>query len=323
MPLLHSTMRNGYDDPMTLLQLRYVCEIVRQGFSVSRAAEALDLTQPGLSRQVIELERELGFEVFARQRNRLVRLTEPGTTLHRTATRMLVDAEAIRNLSRDVADESRGTLTIATTHTQARYALPSVLQDFNRRYPGVTVRLRQGTPADAARMVADGTADLSIATAPVEPLPGLVFLGCYELPRVILTPRDHPLARVRRITLAQLARYPLITYDYAFVSTSKVMDAFARAGLSPNVVLNAIDADVIKTYVELGMGIAILPSLAYDRTRDRRLRQLPASHLFAPNTIEIGLRARDYVRNYTYAFIERFAPHLDRAAVDRALRSRA
>ena len=303
---------------MTLLQLRYVCEIVRQGFSVSRAALALGLTQPGLSRQVLELERELGCDLFQRQRNRLVGLTPPGQEVQRLAARVLVDAEAIRAVARDHTDEARGTLTIATTHTQARYALPEVLRRFARRYPGVVLRLRQGTPADAARMVDDGTADLCIATAPVPPPPGLAFLPCYQLPRVILVPRDHPLTRVRRITLATLARHPLITYDSGFASTSRVLGTFARAGLAPNVVLNAIDADVIKTYVELGMGIAIVPSLAYDRGRDTALRQLPAGHLFEPNTIEIGVRSGDYLRGYAYAFIELFAPHLTRRAVDRA-----
>ena len=303
---------------MTLLQLRYVCEIVRQGFSVSRAAESLRLTQPGLSRQVLELERELGCELFVRQRNRLVALTDPGREVQRLAGRMLIDADAIRAVARDFTDEARGTLTIATTHTQARYALPDVLRRFSRRYPDVVLRLRQGTPADAARMVDDGTADLCIATAPVPPPPGLAFLPCYQLPRVILTPKGHPLNRERRVTLAMLARHPLITYDYGFVSTSRVLGTFARAGLTPNVVLNAIDADVIKTYVELGMGIAILPSLAFDRARDTALRQLPAGHLFEPNTIEIGVRGGDYLRGYTYAFIELFAPHLTRRTVDRA-----
>jgi LysR family cys regulon transcriptional activator len=305
---------------MNLLQMRYVCEIVRENFVVSRAAQTLGLTQPGLSRQVLELEREVGFNIFVRQRNRLVKLSTFGVEVHRLATRMLLDAEAIRNVAREFADETAGTLTVATTHTLARYSLPPVLKTYMRAFPGVSFRLRQGSPVDAARMVIDGTADVAIAAAPLEPPRDLVFLPCLELPRAILAPTKHPICRERTITLAKLAIYPLITYDFGHRSTSKVMTAFARAGLEPNIALNAIDADVIKTYVELGMGIAILPAIAYDRTRDRALRQLPAHHLFESNTVHIGLRAGNYLRGYAYAFIELFAPHLTRTVLDHALK---
>jgi LysR family cys regulon transcriptional activator len=303
---------------MTLQQMRYVREIVREGFSISRAALALNITQPGLSRQIQQLEREIGVVVFVRHRKRLTGLSEPGAAVHRLATRMLLDAANVANVGREFAEEAQGTLTIATTHTQARYALPRVVQAFAKRYPKVSLRLRQGTPTDTARMVIDGTADLLIATAPIETAPGLVFMPCYELPRVILTPTRHPLTRERKLTLEKLAHYPLITYDYAFVSTSKVLAAFAQRGLTPTIVLNAIDADVIKTYVELGMGIAIFPAIAFDKHRDHGLRALPAGHLFEPNVIQVGLRRGEYLRGYTYAFIEMFAPHLTRARVERA-----
>ena len=304
---------------MTLQQLAYIREIVRHAFNVSKAAEALAMTQPGLSRQVLELERELGVDIFVRRRNRLVQLSVVGNAIHDLASSILLQAEGIRRAGREAREPGHGTLTIATTHTQARYALPNVLQAFARRFPDVALRLRQGTPSDTARMVGDGIADLSIATAPDDAPPGVAFLPCYELPRVVLTPARHPLTRQRKLTLEQLAGYPLITYDYSFVSTSKVLTAFARRGLSPAIVLNAIDADVIKAYVELGMGIAIIPSMAFDAKRDKQLRALPAGHLFESNIIKIGVRARDYLPGFAYAFIEMFASHLDRATVTKMI----
>lgn len=304
---------------MTLQQLRIVHEIVRQGCNVSRAAEALEMSQPGLSRQVQELERAIGVEIFVRAAKRFVRLSEPGIEVHRIAQRMLFDAESIRSVGREFTDVAEGTLTIATTHTQARYRLPPVIQKFVRKFPRVAFRIRQGTPSDAAQMVAGGSADFCIATAPPERIPELVYLPCYKLPRLILVPAGHPLVRERKVTLQKLARYPLITYDFAFVSRSRILAAFAREGLTPSVVLNAIDADVIKTYVELGMGVAILPALAFDRKRDKTLRALDASHLFEPSLIQVGLRRHDYLRGYTYTFIELFAPALDRAVVDAAI----
>jgi LysR family cys regulon transcriptional activator len=304
---------------MTLQQLRIVCEIARQGLNVSRAADALGMSQPGLSRQVQQLEREIGVEIFVRVAKRFARLSEPGLEVVRIAQRMLVDAGRLASVGREFNDVDEGTLTIATTHTQARYRLPAVIQKFGRRFPRVAFRIRQGTPTDAAGMVVDGAADFCIATASPEPVPELVYLPCYRLPRLILVPAGHPLARERRITLQKLAQYPLITYDFAFVSRSRILAAFAREGLVPTVVLNAIDADVIKTYVELGMGVAILPALAYDRRRDRRLRALDASHLFEPSVIQVGLRRHDYLRGYAYTFIELFAPQLDRAAIDAAI----
>ncbi|MBS0320251.1 MAG: LysR family transcriptional regulator [Proteobacteria bacterium] len=307
---------------MTLQQLRFICEIVRHQCNVSRAAEALGMSQPGLSRQVRDLEREIGIDVFVRASRRFLRLTEPGVEVHRIAARMLLDAAAIEHVGQDFSDVAEGTLTIATTHTQARYRLPPVIQRFARRFPDVGLRIRQGTPSEAAAMVVSGTADLCIATEPPEPTPSLVFLPCYRLPRVILTPVGHPLVRERKLTLAKLARYPLITYDFAFVSRSRILAAFAREGLAPSIVLNAIDADVIKTYVELGMGIAILPALAFDRRRDKALRALDAGGLFEPSLIQVGLRRGDYLRGFGYTFIELFAPALDRAAVEHAVARR-
>jgi LysR family cys regulon transcriptional activator len=304
---------------MTLQQLRYFSEVVRQDLNISKAALVLHVSQPGLSRQLQLLEQELAVELFVRNRRRLTRLSAAGIEIHALAERTLESAAGIREAARDHAGEHHGSLTVATTHTQARYALPEVIRRFRQRYPDVQLSLRQGTPADVSHLVASGSADLSIATEPVEPRPDVVLLPCYELQRIVLTPVGHPLLRSRKLTLEKLAAYPLITYDYAFIGRSKTLRAFEARGLKPNIVLNAIDADVIKTYVEFGLGIAIVPDMAYERRRDKTLRAIDASHLFEPNTIHIGIRRNHYLRGYTYAFIEMFAPHLKRALVEKTI----
>jgi len=305
---------------MTLKQLRYLREVVRQAFNISRAAAALHITQPGLSRQLQLLEASLGAPLFTRSGTRLTGLSASGQSIIGIAERMLDDAENLRDALRERTNEARGALTIATTHTQARYALPEVIRRFAARYPEVRLSLRQGTPAEVSSLVSSGNADISIATEPVEPPAGLVMLPCYELHRIVLTPRAHPLLKERRVTLQKLARHPLITYDFAFIGHSRIVRAFEAAGLAPNIVLNAIDADVIKTYVEFGLGIAILPAMAFDPGRDKALRAIDASHLFEPNTIHVGIRRNHDLRGYTYAFIEMFAPRLTRAVVERALK---
>jgi LysR family cys regulon transcriptional activator len=304
---------------MTLQQLRYFCEVVRQDFNISKAAQVLHVSQPGLSRQLQLLERELSVELFVRNRKRLIRLTPAGREIHDNAERTLAAARNVREAAREHAGENTGTLTVATTHTQARYALPEVIRRFTGRYPGVQLSLRQGTPAEVSDLVASGAADLSIATEPVEPLAEVLLLPCYELNRVVLTPAGHPLLKLKRLSLEQLAAYPIITYDFAFIGRSKTLRAFAARGIEPRIVLNAIDADVIKTYVEFGLGIAILPDMAYDRRRDRTLRAIDARHLFEPNTIHVGIRRNHYLRGFMYAFIELFAPHLRRAVVEKAI----
>ena len=304
---------------MTLQQLRYFCEVVRQDLNISKAAAALDVSQPGLSRQLQLLERELEVDLFVRNRKRLVRLSPAGDEIQRIAERTLEGARNIREAAREHMGENHGALTIATTHTQARYALPDVIRRFAQRYPHVQLSLRQGTPADVSDLVASGAADLSIATEPIDALSDVVLLPCYQLHRIVLTPAGHPLLKTKRLTLEKLAQYPLITYDYAFIGRSKTLGAFEARDIRPNVVLNAIDADVIKTYVESGLGIAIVPDMAYDRSRDKHLRALDAKHLFEPNTIHIGIRRNHYLRGYTYAFIEMFAPHLKRAVIEKAI----
>lgn len=304
---------------MTLKQLRCLREVSRAGFNISAAAQVLHSTQPGLSRQLQLLEQSLGVSLFVRRGKRLAGLSVAGRNILTIAERMLQDADNIRASAREQSDDKRGTLTIATTHTQARYALPAVIRRFANQFPQVRLSLRQGTPAEVSSLVQSGNADISIATEPVETMGGLVMLPCYELQRIVLTPARHPLLKVRRLTLDMLARYPLITYDFAFIGRSKIVRAFEAAGLTPNVVLNAIDADVIKAYVEFGLGIAILPAMAFDKKRDRTLRAIDASHLFEPNMIHVGVRRNHYLRGYIYAFIEMFAPHLTRAAMEKVI----
>lgn len=304
---------------MTLQQLRYLCEVARHDLNISQTAVALHITQPGLSRQLRLLEEELKVELFVRNRTRLVRLSDAGRQLVEMAARTLESAENIKQAASEHATQHSGALTIATTHTQARYALPDVLRRFKQRYPQVQLNLRQGTPAEVSYLVASGNADLSIATEPLDLPDAMVMLPCHQLQRVVLTPAGHPLLKQKRLTLEKLAEYPLITYDYAFIGHSKTLSAFEAKGIRPHIALNAIDADVIKTYVEFGLGIAIVPDLAYDRARDKKLRAIDARHLFEPNTIQIGIRRNHYLRGYMFAFIEMFAPHLKRVAVEKAI----
>ncbi|HKQ25127.1 MAG TPA: HTH-type transcriptional regulator CysB [Burkholderiales bacterium] len=304
---------------MKLQQLRYICEVARHNLNLSNAAEALFTSQPGISKQIRSLEEELGVDIFVRHGKRVVAVTEPGKAILEIAQRMLKDAENLRQVGEEFTEEDKGHLTIATTHTQARYALPQVIQRFTKRYPGVRLSLRQGSPTQISELVTSGEADIAIATEAIELYEDLVMLPCYEWNRCVLVPPGHPLLKAKRLTLEAMASFPIITYDFAFTGRSKMNQAFADKGLTPNVVLTAIDADVIKTYVELGLGIGIVAMMAYDPKRDTHLRALDASHLFEPSTTRIGIRKNSYLRGYTYEFIEMFAPHLSRKVVDDAM----
>ena len=304
---------------MTLQQLRYFCEVAHRNLNISQAAAALHITQPALSRQLRLLEEELGTELFLRNRTRLVRLSDAGSKLVMMAEDALQSAQNIMVAAREYSARQEGTLTIATTHTQARYALPRVLRRFSQRYPDVRVSLRQGTPVEVSHLVASGSADILIATEPLNTPATVVMLPCHQLQRIVLTPAGHPLLKAKRLTLEKLAAYPLIMYDYAFIGHSKTLQAFEAKGIQPHIAVNAIDADVIKTYVEFGLGIAIVADIAYERTRDKSLRAIDASHLFEPNTIQVGIRRNHYLRGYMFAFIEMFAPHLKRPVVEQAI----
>ncbi|OGA05444.1 MAG: transcriptional regulator CysB [Betaproteobacteria bacterium RIFCSPLOWO2_02_64_14] len=304
---------------MRLEQLRALREIVEQGCNVSRAAQALNAAQPALSRQLRSLERELGVAIFARNRKRLLGLTPPGAAIVEIARRMLDDAANLGKVVAEFAADSMGNLTVATTHTQARYALPAVIRRFAQRYPQVRLMLRQGNPAEIMELVRTGEADLCIGSDSAAASGELAFFACHELQRVVLVPRGHPLPGKRRLTLDALVQYPIITYDTPFIGRSRLVQAFRARGLTPNIVLSAADTDVIKAYVESGLGVAIIAGMAFNARRDRTLRAIDASHLFEPNTIYLGIRRNDFVRGYTFDFIELFAPHLKRADIERGL----
>jgi len=305
---------------MRFQQLRYLSEVARRDLSVSAAAEALHTSQPGVSRQIKSLEEELGIEIFVRHGKRLTAITEPGRAVLEIAERILAESANLKRAGAEFADEKTGTLTLATTHTQARYALPPAVAALKQRYPDVQVVIHQGNPTQICEMVMRGEADFAIATEQIAEFPQLVSLPCYQWNRCIVIPPRHALTRQKTLTLESVARYPIVTYDFAFANRSLVEKAFAQRGLAPKVVLTALDADVIKTYVGLGLGIGIMASMAFDEKRDRGLRALDASHLFESSTTRLGIKRGAYLRRYAYEFIELFAPHLPRAIVEPAVR---
>ena len=304
---------------MKLQQLRYLCEVARRDLSVSAAAQALFTSQPGVSKQIKRLEEELGIDIFVRNGKRLVSITEPGLAVIAIAERMLADAANLTRAGADFAGEKFGTLTIATTHTQARYALPSAVAAFKRRYPKVQLFIHQGNPTQICEQVARGEADLCVATEHIAEHPGLAALPCYQWNRCVVVPARHPLLKVLPLTLEEVAKYPIVTYDFAFANRSVVNRAFEQRGLAPQVVLTAYDADVIKTYVELGLGVGIMAAMAFDAKRDRALRSIDAAHLFASSTTRLGIKRGAYLRRYAYDFIELFAPNLSRGLVEKTV----
>lgn len=304
---------------MNLQQLRYLNEVVRRGLNISEAAAALYTSQPGISKQIKLLEEELGTEIFVRNGKRIVALTDPGKTILDIVQRILHESDNLKQVGQEYQDQDSGSLILAATHTQARYMLPPVVKQFIRRYPKVKLGLHQGNPTQIAEQVLNREADVAIATESLSLYDGLVTLPCYEWHHCVVIPPWHPLLEAKKLTLAKLAEYPIITYDHAFSGRSKIDEAFADAGIEPNIALTAIDADVIKTYVELGLGIGILAELAFIPERDRHLRMLTAKHLFKPNTTRLAVRRNEYLRGYIYDFIELFAPHLTREVVAKAM----
>jgi LysR family transcriptional regulator, cys regulon transcriptional activator len=305
---------------MTLQQLRYAYQIVRQGLNISAAAEALHTSQPGVSKQIRLLEEELGVTIFLRNGKRVVGVTEPGREILAIAQRILAEANNLKSAGGEFRSPDRGSLTIATTHTQACYVLPPVIRKFSERYPDVRLALHQGNPTQVAEAVVAGEAELAIATEGISNYPDLVTLPCYEWNRCVVTPPAHPLLLRQPLTLTALAEFPLITYDFSFTGRAKVNQAFQAVGLAPNVVLTALDSDVIKTYVELGLGVGILANMAFDPERDRNLRRIDAAHLFESSTTRIGIRRGNFLRAFHYDFIAFFAPQLNRETVDNAMR---
>ena len=306
---------------MKLQQLQYLGEIVRQGLSISQAATALHTSQSGISRQVALLEQELGLQIFERNGKRLTGLTMPGQQIVLLAAKVLRDVDNLKLAGEESRHQQRGQLSIATTHTQARYFLPAIVKAFSSEWPDVQLTIHQGNPTQVAEQVATGSADLGIATEAISKMPGLLSLPCYQWNRCVVMPKRHPLLKERALTLEKLAQYPLITYDFAFAGGGQVLRQFEQTGLRPNIVLTAIDADVIKTYVKLGLGVGLVAAMAYDAKRDEGLAMRDASHLFPANTTYVGLRRQVFLRKFMADFIQRLVPGLTRKALDAGLAS--
>lgn len=304
---------------MNLHQLRFVREAVRQNFNLTEAAKALFTSQPGVSKAIIEFEEELGVDIFARHGKRIRGLTEPGHAVLKSVELIMQEIDGLKRIGKEFAAQDSGSFTIATTHTQARYALPKVVQAFMQKYPKVRLSLLQGNPKQIAEMVMRDQADLAIATEAIAGIDGLVSLPCYQWEHVVVVPVDHPLLKSKSITLEEIAQYPLITYDAAFAGRSKIDHAFAIRNLKPDVLLEAIDADVIKTYVELGMGVGIIAGMAFDPERDLNLRSISVGHLFGMNVSRVAVKQGAYLRSYIYTFMELLAPTLNRKLIDQIM----
>ena len=306
---------------MKLQQLRYVAEIARCGLNVSDAAEALFTSQPGVSKQIKLLEEELGVEIFQRSGKRFSAITEAGQSVLAICRRMLQEADNLKRVGNEFSAGDSGSLVIAATHTQARYALPMVVRDFVAQHPKVKLTMHQGNPGQIAEWVKSGEADIGIATEALDQHAQLLSLPVRQWSHCVIVPEGHPLTHLASLTLPELARWPLITYDSAFSGRSRINRAFERHNLAVNVVLTALDADVIKTYVSLGLGLGIIADMAFDAQRDAGLVALPAGHLFERNTTRLALRRGAYLRQCDYDFVTLFAPHLSRAAIEVAQRS--
>jgi LysR family transcriptional regulator, cys regulon transcriptional activator len=303
---------------MKLRQLRYIQAVASQKLNITAAAEMLHTSQPGISKQIRLLEDELGVQIFNRSGKHLTEVTAAGRHILEISERILRDIENVRNVADEFKRADRGSLSIATTHTQARYALPPTIHAFKQRYPQVALHIHQGSPPQIAEWAAKGEADFAIATEAMEHFDELIMLPCYHWNRSVLVPPSHPLAKTKKLTLADIAEYPIVTYTFGFTGRSQLDQAFKARGLHPNVVLTAVDADVIKTYVRLGLGIGIVATMAHDAKEDSDLVALDASHLFSYSTTHIGFRRGTFLRGYMYDFIESFAAHLTRDVVNRA-----
>lgn len=308
---------------MKLQQLRYIWEVAHHDLNVSATAQALYTSQPGISKQIRLLEDELGVEIFSRSGKHLTHVTPAGKVILDAAGEVLRKVESIKHIAQEFSDERRGALSIATTHTQARYVLPDVISRFIGKYPDVSLHMHQGTPMQISEMAADGTVDFAIATEALELFSDLVMMPCYRWNRCVLVPRDHPLAQVSRLSLEDVAAHPIVTYVFGFTGRSRLDEAFVSAGLTPRVVFTAADADVIKTYVRLGLGIGIVADMAHDEELDHDLVALDARHLFASSVTSIGCRKGTFLRGYMFEFISDFAPHLTRALVAEAFQCRS
>ena len=306
---------------MNFQQLRSVREAIRCGYNLTEVAKVLHTSQPGVSRQIRELEEELGVDLFVRVGKRLTGVTEVGAVIVPIVENMLLDADNLKRAGEEYAQKSSGRLSIAATHSQARYALPDAVRDFRSRYPQVVLNLHQGSPRQVAEMLLAGEADVGIATEALASYDALVALPCYRWTHSVVVPKGHALLDGAALTLERLARFPIITYGPGYTGRMHIDEAFGAAGIGFDLVLTAMDADVIKTYVELGLGVGIVASIAYEEGRDRALAAIDAGHLFEVNLTRLAIRRGTFLRGYVYDFIETFASPLKREVVARALAS--
>jgi len=304
---------------MNLHQFRFVQEAARRGLNLTEVAKALHTSQPGVSKSILELEEELGVDIFSRHGKRLKRVTEPGERVLKSIDIIMREVNNIRRIGEHFSKQDSGTLSIATTHTQARYVLPPSVARLRQSYPAVNVSLHQGEPNQVAKMVIDEVADVGMATESLARFPELVTLPCYEWQHMIVMPADHPLTQLDTIRLQDLAQLPLITYHPSFAGRTKIDHAFEAKQLKPNVVLEAIDSDVIKTYVQLGMGIGIIAEVALREALPPELVARPAGHLFGKNITRIAFKRGSYLRNFVYEFAQLVSPALDRANIEKAM----
>jgi LysR family cys regulon transcriptional activator len=305
---------------MNFQQLRIIRETVRQNFNLTDVANALYTSQSGVSKHIKDLEDELGIELFVRKGKRLLGLTEPGHELVEIVGRILLDAKNIKGLADQYSNREQGQLTVATTHTQARYALPQVITRFKQEYPKVHLKLHQASPTEIVSMLLDGQADIGIATEALAEEPELSTFSYHAWHHSVIVPAGHSLENTVPLTLEAIADYPIITYHEGITGRARIDHTFSEAGLAPDIVMSALDADVIKTYVGLGLGIGIIASIAFDAVRDTDLRLLDTAHLFEQNTTRIALRRGHYLRGYAYRFIELCSPLLPEATVRTALK---
>jgi LysR family cys regulon transcriptional activator len=305
---------------MNFQQLRIIHETVRQNYNLTDTANALFTSQSGVSKHIKDLEDELGVELFVRKGKRLLGLTDPGKELARIVERILLDARNIKRLAQQFSDQEQGYLTIATTHTQAQYALPPVVTQFKKAFPQVHLVLHQSSPGEIVSMLLDGVADIGIATEALESVSELASFPYYSWHHAIIVPHGHPLEAVHPLTINAIAEYPIITYHEGFTGRAGIDEAFAREGIIPDIAMSALDADVIKTYVELELGIGIVASMAFNPARDVRLNLLDSSHLFQKNITNISVRRGHYLRGYAYRFIELCLPALTEADIRSSVR---
>lgn len=302
---------------MNFQQLRIVRETVRRNFNLTEVASVLHTSQSGVSKHIKDLEDELGVELYVRKGKRLLGLTEPGSEMIKLVERMLLDANNIKNLANQYSHQDAGEFTLAATHTQARYLLPSVIVAFKKRYPKVHLRLHQGSPKEIVQMLLSGEADVGVATESLGDVEELAAFPLYIWRHAVVVPKGHPLSFEKSLTLKTIAQYPIITYHEGFTGRARVEKVFVDAGVSPDIVLSALDADVIKYYVELGIGIGIIASVAFSPERDQALDILDTEHLFLENQTKLAVRRNHMLRTYAYQFIEMCSPHLIESEVRR------